>query len=313
MAGPDLTLIRKALEETDLSSLYHMREIDEMLVNLVDYQNPFRQMLPRKPGMGEGYVVRTRTAGTTQADDVDDTDSFTEETGSYNERFFSYKTIGTQGKVTRRVQKTGRLLSDLLADEMGAKALDVRNREEHRTIWGNTPTLNSKQLFGLNYHTNSNTGQIVGSTVSGSLTLTRMDQVMDLVITGNPSLILTSRAGSRKINAALQAQQRFNDRVEVPGGFKVLSYNDVPILKTTNIPDTLTMSTGGTVSSLTGGTFTALFVVDLQHVFMSVLTDLTMMPLARRSSQFVEFDIFEDIALVVRDYRAVSTYYFWSA
>lgn len=313
MKGPDLTMLRKALDEAGLSGLYHMRDVDQLLVNLVDYMNPFRQMLPRRPGSGEGFVVRQRTAGTTLAQSVSDTDTFDESTGSYTEKYFPYRTIGTQGKVTRRVQKTGRLFSDMLADEMAAKAMDIRDREEYFTIWGNTPTVNAKEIYGLNYHMVNHTGQIVGSTVTGGLLLSRMDEVLDKVVTGNPSVILASRAGSRKINASLQAQQRFIDRVEVPGGFKVMSYNDTPIIKTTNIPDTLTMSSGGTISSLSGGTFTCLFVIDLAQVFMSVLTEFNMMPLARRSSQFVEFDIFEDLALAVRDYRAISQYYFWSA
>lgn len=320
MGTPDLSLLKKALglkktlDESDLSGLYHARDISELLVQLVDFQNPFRQMLPRRPGQGEGYVARTRTSGTTLAEDVDDTDSFAEDTGSYNEVYFAYKTIGTQGKVTRRVQKTGRLVSDMLADEMQAKAMEMRDREEHRIIWGNQPTINTKQIQGLQYQMYSHTGQIVGSTTAGTLTLTKMDETLDKVITtANPSVILTSRAGARKINAALQAQQRFVDKVEVPGGFQVMSYNGVPIIKTTNIPDTLTMTSGGTVSSLTGGSFTCLFAVDFNHVFMSVLEELTMMPLARRSSQFVEFDIFEDLALVTRDYRAISQYYFWAA
>lgn len=313
MKGPDLALLRKALDEAGISSLYHMKDVDRLLINLVDYMNPFRQMLSRRPGTGEGYVARQRTAGTTLAQSVNDTDTFDESTGTYDEVNFPYRTIGTQGKVTRRVQKTGRLFSDLLADEMAAKAMDVRDREEYRTIWGNTPTINSKEILGLNYHMVNHTGQIVGSTVTGSLLLSRMDEVLDKVVTGNPSVILTSRAGSRKINASLQAQQRFVDRIEVPGGFKVASYNDVPIIKSTNIPDTLTMTSGGTISSLSGGTFTCLFVVDLAQTFMSVLTELTMMPLARRSSQFVEFDIFEDIALVNRDFRGIAQYYFWSA
>ena len=313
MSGPDLNLLRKALAETDLSSLYHLRDVDQMLTNLVDYQNPFRQMLRRSPGNGEGYVNRTRTAGTTLSQDVNDTDTFDESTGTYSENYFPYRTIGAQGKVTRRVQRTGRLFSDMLADEMAAKAMDIRDREENRVIWGNTPAINAKQLLGLNYNLVNHTGQIVGSTTAGSLTLANMDTVIDKVVTGNPSVVLTSRAGARKINAALQAQQRFIDKIEVPGGFRVNSYDSLPILKTTNIPDVLTMTTGGTVSSLTGGTFTMAFVVDLNQVFMSVLTELTMLPLARRSSQFQEFDIFEDLALVVRDYRAVSGYYFWSA
>jgi len=85
-----------------------------------------------------------------------------------------------------------------------------------------------------------------------------------------------------------------------------MSYNEVPIVTTTNIPDVMSITAGGTISALTGGSTTALFVIDLQDVFMSVLTELQVMPLARISSQFEEFDIFMDETLVVRDARHVS-------
>jgi len=282
----------------------------------MDYMNPLRQMLSRKPGSGQGYHIRTRTPGTTGATDVDDTDTLSEQTGTYSEVYFPYKTLGTQGKITRRVQKTGKLVSDLMADEMEGKAKELRDLEEYRMFWGNAPTVNTKQIKGLNHQVEQHTGQIVALTNTGTgvdLTLVKLDEVMDKVVTGNPSIIVTSRVGRRKINALLQSQQRFVDKVQVPGGFNVTSYNDTPILISTNIPDTINITSGGTISSLTGGSCTALFVVDLAQVFMSVLTEVTMMPLARRSSQFEEFDIFEDIAMVTRDYRGVAAITGWKA
>lgn len=314
--GADLTLLKKSLEEVDFNGLFHDRTIDRLLIELVDFQNPLRMIMRRVPGSGEGYMVRKRTPGLTAGTDVDDTDTFTEDTGSYTEEFFSYKTLGTQGKITRRVQKTGRLVTDLLAEEMEAKSREIKDLEEFRMLWGNTPTVNSKQIKGLNSHMYDSPTQIVALTnnsVGAPLTLAKFDEVMDKVITGMPGLIITSRVGRRKINALLQSTQRFNDRIDVPGGFRVLSYNETPILVSTNIPDTLQVSTGGTITSLTGGSTTAMFVLDLNHVFMSILTDLTMMPLARRSSQFEEFDIFEDMCQVVRDKRAVSMVTGWSS
>jgi hypothetical protein len=315
-AGADLSLLKKSLEEVDFTGLFHDRTIDRLLIELVDFQNPLRMIMRRMPGSGEGYMVRKRTPGTTTGTDVDDTDSFVEETGSYTEEFFAYKTLGTQGKVTRRVQKTGRLVTDLLAEEMEAKSREIRDLEEFRMFWGQAPTVNTKQIKGLNAHMNDLTTQIVALTlnsVGAPLTLAKFDEVMDKVITGPPGVIVTSRVGRRKINALLQSTQRFNDRIEVPGGFRVLSYNDTPILISTNIPDTLQVSSGGTITSLTGGSTTAMFVIDLNHVFMSILTELTMMPLARRSSQFEEFDIFEDMSQVVRDKRAVAMVTGWGA
>ncbi len=306
--GPDLTLLKKSLEETDLSGLFKDREIDRVLVELVDFLNPVRQALQRRPGSGEGYLVRKRASGTTVATDVDDTDSFVEETGTYTELFFPYKTLGIQGKVSRRVQKTGRSIADLLREEMEAKAREVRDREDFRLFFGNSPTANTKQWKGLNDFMTQNTGQIVALTTTSvgvDLTLQQLDEVLDLNI-GNPGLIVTSRTGRRKINALLQANQRFVDRIDIPGGFRVMSYNEVPIVTTTNIPDVISIHTGGTISSLTGGSTTCIFVIDLQDVFMSVLTELQVMPLARTSSQFEEFDVFMDETLVVRDARHVS-------
>jgi len=311
--GPDISLLRKSLEESDLSSLFKERTIDAMLVELVDYLNPIRQNIDRRPGSGNGYQIYKRTPGLTPNQsalniDVDDIDTAEESTGTYSELHLPYKTMLTQGKISRRVQKTGKTVAELLREEMEAKAREIRDAEEFRIFWGNSPTANSKQFPGLDSYMVAQTGQIVALTNTGTgvaPTLEKLDELLDLNI-GDPGLILTSRVGRRKINALLQTTQRFVDRTEIPGGYRVMSYNEVPILTSTAIPSTINITSGGTVSSLTGGTSTAIFVVDLRDVFMSVLTELTTMPLARRSSQFEEFDIFMDETLVVRDYRHVS-------
>lgn len=306
--GPDLTLLKKSLEEADISSLFLGREIDNVIVELVDFLNPVRQSLQRRPGSGKSYLVRKRAAGVTPATFVSDTGTFTEETGSYTDTEFQYRTLGTQGKVSRRVQKTGRLLADLLREEMEAKAREVRDQEEKAIFFGNSPDVVADEFGGLNERMNANTGQIVALTNTGTgvdLTLAKLDEAIDLNI-GNPGLIVTSRTGRRKINALLQSQQRFIDRTEIAGGFRVTMYNDIPVVASTQVPDTLDITTGGTISALTGGSSTAIFIIDLQDVFMSVLSELSVLPLARRSSQFQEFDIFMDEALVVRDDRHVS-------
>lgn len=309
----DLSLLKKSLGESDISSLYQSREIDEVLVKLVDYLNPLRQNIDRKSGSGTGYQVYKRAPGLTPtsfADDIDviETDSVQEKAGHYTELYLAYKTIASRGRVYRRVQKTGAQVADLMREEIEGKAIELKDAEEWRTFWGTSPTANSKQFPGLNSYMVANTGQVVALTNTGvgvTLTLEAMDRAIDLNL-GNPGLILTSRAGRRKLNALLQAQQRFVDSIEIRGGFKVMSYNGIPVLPCTNIPDTLNITSGGTVSALTGGTTTAFFFVDLQEVFFSVLTEPTFMPLARSTSQYEEFDMFMDETLVVRDYRKVS-------
>ena len=306
--------MKKSLGEADVSSLYQSRELDKVLVKLVDYQNPLRQNMDRKPGSGTGYQNYRRAAGLTAnafSDNIDviETDSAEEKAGTYSELYLPYKTILSKGRVYRRVQKTGASIADLMREEVEGKAIELRDAEERRVFWGNSPTANSKQWPGINSYmvTNAST-QVVALTNTGTgvtLTLEALDRAIDLNL-GNPGLILTSRTGRRKLNALLQAQQRFVDKIEIKGGFKVMSYNDIPVVACTNIPDTLNITSGGTVSSLTGGSSTAFFIVDLQEVFMSVLTEVTMMPIARATSQYEEFEMFMDETLVVRDYRKVS-------
>lgn len=309
----DLDLLKKSLGESDVSSLYQSRELDKVLIKLVDYLNPLRQNMDRKPGSGTGYQVYKRAAGLTAnafSDNIDviETDSAEEKAGTYTELYLPYKTLLSKGRVYRRVQKTGASIADLFREEVEGKAIELRDAEERRIFWGNSPTVNSKQWPGLNSYMNANTGQIVALTNTGTgvtLTLEAMDRAIDLNL-GNPGLILTSRTGRRKLNALLQAQQRFVDKIEIRGGFKVMSYNDIPVIACTNIPDTLNITSGGTVSALTGGSSTAFFFIDLQDVFMSVLSEPTMVPIARDTSQYEQFEMFMDETLVVRDYRRVS-------
>lgn len=308
--GPDITLLKKSLAETDISSLYHSREIDQVLIELVDFLNPVRQSMQRKPGSGEGYLLRKRSTGITSGTliDVIDTDTLAESVGAYTEVLLPYMTIGAQGKLTRRVQKTGRSIADLMREEMERKAEEIKDAEEWRIFWGNAPTANTKQWDGLAHFMMDNSGQVLGLTTTGAgaaLTTEKFDQAIDLNI-GNPGLLVTSRTGRRKINALLVTNQRFVDRTEIAGGFRVITYNDIPIVASTNVPDTVNISTGGTVTSLTGGTSTCIFVLDLEEAFMSVLTELTVMPLAKVSSQYDQFDVFMDEVLVVRDPRKLS-------
>jgi len=260
----DLSLLKKSLGEADVSSLYQSRELDKVLVKLVDYMNPLRQNMDRKPGSGTGYQNYRRAAGLTAnafSDNIDviETDSAEEKAGTYSELYLPYKTILSKGRVYRRVQKTGASIADLMREEVEGKAIELRDAEERRVFWGNSPTANSKQWPGINSYmvTNAST-QVVALTNTGTgvtLTLEALDRAIDLNL-GNPGLILTSRTGRRKLNALLQAQQRFVDKIEIKGGFKVMSYNDIPVVACTNIPDTLNITSGGTVSSLTGGSST---------------------------------------------------------
>jgi hypothetical protein len=100
-----------------------------------------------------------------------------------------------------------------------------------------------------------------------------------------------SKKANRKLNALLQAQQRFVDTMEVKGGFRVQVYNGIPIFRSIWISEAQTQGTANNATDI--------YVLDTSAVWVGELTPLRMARLAQKSSQGGEFDIYEDVALVL--------------
>jgi hypothetical protein len=66
-------------------------------------------------------------------------------------------------------------------------------------------------------------------TTSGALTLAAIDSAIDASL-GQVDLIVAGRAVKRKINSLLVAQQRFMDQTEIAAGFRVMTYDGIPIV-----------------------------------------------------------------------------------
>jgi len=303
----------RTIAQSDISGTFVQEQVDKIITELITREYPLRANIPRRKGVGEQWILVRRASPTTLAVFVDDVEDLVDIEGEYTRVTFPYRTIATRGKVTRRAQAVGQSLADLLAFEMEAKARDFQEKEEHALFWGqsvaNDPVSGiggPKEFDGLNKLCEDNQTVKLGDAYEGAdLTTEALDQAIDM-IRGRPSAILCSYVGRRKINALLQATQQFVNVTEVRGGFRVLAYNDIPIFVTTQIPDTLEYD-GTKISALTATTpTTAIYVVSFDHLFIGELTPLTVLPLAKKSSQYDEFDIFEDITLVLRDPAGVS-------
>jgi len=302
--------ILKALDVSAAGDVLLQPTIDKVVAQLVDYRNPLRQNLPRKRGSGDGwYVVRRTASGTTPAQWVSDTDDITEDEGTYARVIFYYKTIVARVKVTRKMQAIGRSYADILADEIEARALEFRDKEDYAYVIGaSTASSSSKQFQGVMYllQDAAQTVPVAASTTAGTLTLAKVDEAIDLS-TGTIDMMIMSKTVRRKLNALLQAQQRFVNVVEVKGGFKLLSYNEIPIYTSNNVPNTVAYSADGTtVSSLTTGSASFIEFIDTDHVWVGELTPVTVLPLAKTTSQYDTIDIFCDETLVMRNYQTCS-------
>jgi hypothetical protein len=266
--------------------------------------------LPRRPGQGNGAYINRRSEPGTLAQWVNDTDTINEFTGSYAQKSFLYRTLATKGRVTRYMQAQGRSYGDILAGEMAAKASDFAAAMEDCLVLGNNAAV-AKQFDGLVTLAQETSSQIILQTTASAgdaFTLEKLDEAIDAVRgSGSRSdlLIFASRKGRRLINAALQSQQMFNDMTEIAAGFRVRTYDGIPLVTSTGMSDALTFN-GSKVSAFSGAATTAICVVNTRDIYIEELTPLTVMPLAKSSSQYDEFDMYWDGSLVAANPLALS-------
>lgn len=282
----DLEQLKKALNIANAGNTLQQPLVDQVLQELIEVNNPLRQNLPRKPGSGSDWILNQRTARGAAAF-VDDTEEPTDTQSTYAQKKFTFKTIIQRGKVTRKLQAVGKTLLDIEAEEIQSAIQVIRDTEENALINGDS-AVNPKQFDGLRKLTPA--GQVVVAGANGApLTLDLLDSAIDLN-RGNPSMLIMSKKANRKLNGLLQAQQRFVDTVEVTGGFRVQVYNGIPIFRSIFVSDAQTQGTSNVCSDI--------FVLDTSAVWVGELTPLKMVRLAQKSSQFGEFDVFEDLTLV---------------
>lgn len=295
-------LAARALTVSGAGSVLLQTFINRVVQQLTLRELGLQAVLDRRPGSGNAAYIDRRTPGTTGGAWVADTDSATEEVGSYGQTSFVYRTLLTQGKVTRKLQATGRSYADVLAREIEGKAGDFADLLEAGLITGNNAA-NANQINGLLTLVNAVSGQtIANSTAADDLVLSKLDQAIDQVKgSDNPAdcVLVVSKAGARKLNAELQAQQQFNDVTEIGAGFRVRTYDGIPIVRSTQMPDTLNVNSSGFILTFTTGATTAIAVVNRRYVWIEELTPQTVMPLAKESSQYDLFDIYWDGALVL--------------
>ncbi len=279
----DLEQLKKALDIAAAGGTLQQPLIDQVLQELIEVNNPLRKNLTRKPGSGPAWILNQRTARGSGAF-VDDTETPNSSNSTYGQKQFPYKTILQSGKITRKLQAQGKSLLDIQAEEVQSALQVVRDTEEDALINGDSAA-NPKEFDGLRKLIPA--GQIVNGSAQ-PLTLDLLDEAIDLN-RGNADMLIMSKKANRKLNSLLQAQQRFVDTTEVKGGFRVQVYNGIPIFRSIYVAD----------NQGPGTNQTDIFILDTNFVWVGELTALKMQPLAKKSSQFDEFDIYEDMSLVL--------------
>jgi HK97 family phage major capsid protein len=293
--------LQRSLSVSSAGSVLLQTNINKVVQQLTLREFGLQAVLDRKPGSGNAAYINRRSAGSSGGVWVADTDAATEETGSYAQVSFGYKTLLTRGRVTRKVQATARSYGDALATELIGKSEDFANALEDGCMNGDARF--SNQFSGALTLVNAQSGQVVANstlTAGGAISLSKLDEAIDRVRgAGNRSdlVIVASFNGARKLNAALQAQQQFTNMTEIAAGFRVRTYDTIPIVISTALGNTMTWS-GSSITDFANGSTTAYLIINRRYMWLEELTPTTVMPLAKSTSQYDEFDMFADLALV---------------
>ena len=229
----DQLSIRKALDLASSGSYLIPELVNEAIRDYASKEPVLANIVARVPWATNTYFIRRRVALPTASWSTDGgaLPSATEST--FEKKSKTVKYLYTRGEVTGPMQAAAGSLYNAMALEVEAHQ---RALVEQLSTDIATATGASNAIEGILHQIDTNDEMNWGGTGTGvvsggatTLALAKIDEAIDTA-RGEVDIMVTSRAVRRKINALLQAQQQFNDTIEVAAGFRVLTYDGIPIV-----------------------------------------------------------------------------------
>ena len=169
------------------------------------------------------------------------------------------KILGQNADVDNYIRSTRSNIQDIEAAVIELTAKAIRHELEEKFIYGDD-SADANQFDGLRLliNTKSASDQVIAMAATGAtLTLAKIDELIDAVKGGKPSMLMMSRRSRRKVNALARAagsnlevgQGKLGDFVQLYNGIPI-AVNDF-ILDTHTLVDSLeTITTGATNSTI---------------------------------------------------------------
>lgn len=229
MSNEALT-IRKALDIASAGPyLIPAEVIDGAIRDYVSLEPVLYNQFPKQPWATNTYFIRKRAANPTASWSTDGASMINASASQFAKVSKAIKYLYTRGEVTGPMQRAAGSLFNSLAMEVEAHS---KAMVEQLSTDIATGTGSGDAIEGLLYQSDTNTDLNAGGGLVASgeyLSLNLVDRAIDNS-RGDVDLIVTSRHVRRKLNSLLQAQQQFVDKTQVPGGFRVLTYDGIPIV-----------------------------------------------------------------------------------
>ncbi|MCS7206571.1 MAG: phage major capsid protein [Dehalococcoidia bacterium] len=231
-------------EASKLSNDVLLRGVIETIVQ----ESPVLQMLPFIEVVGNGLTyVQENTLPSAHFYDVGDT--WAESTPTFTQVTATLRILGGDADIDNFLRTTRSNIQDLEAAVVHLKAKALRMQFEDAFVNGDTAT-NPKAFDGLDKLTPASQTVSMGAN-GGSLTLEKLDELIDKVRGGKPHVLLMSRRSRRKLSALARGAGSgllVTDRNQF--GQMVDFYDGIPVAVNDFIPDNKTVGTAHDCSTI---------------------------------------------------------------
>ena len=258
------------------------------VVETIIKDSPILQRLPFIEIVGNGLTYnQEKTLPSIDFYDVGDT--WVESTPTFEQKTANLKIMGGDADVDNFLKSTRSNVQDLEAAVVELKAKAVKDKFEEVFIYGDA-TPNPKEFDGLRklIDTTSAGNQVIAMGATGAtLTLVKLDELIDAVKGGKPDMLLMSRRTRRKINALVRASGGMVDSDRDQWGNFVQLWDGVPIGVNDWILDTHALS-GSLETGTTGGTCSIIYAIQTGEWALCGLTSpghLTVEPIGSMESK----------------------------
>ena len=255
-------------EASKLSNDLLMQGVVETIVK----DSPVLQELPFVEIVGNGLTYNRENA-LPSIDFYDVGDTWSESTPTFTQVTANLKIMGGDADVDNFLKATRSNIQDLEAAVVELKAKALQQKFEEVFIYGDS-SVNAKQFDGLRkiINTGQASDQVIAMAASGdTLTLDKLDELIDAVKGGKPDLLLMSRRSRRKINALVRAAGGMIETNQDKWGNFIQLWDGVPIGVNDWILDTHVLSSG-VETATTGGDCSTIYAVQLGEGALCGLT-----------------------------------------
>jgi HK97 family phage major capsid protein len=217
------------------------------VIETVVQDSPVLQVLPFIEIVGNGLTYNRENAAATAAFyDVGDT--WTESTPTFTQITATLKILGGDADIDNFLMSTRSNLQDLEAAIVQLKARALQRKFEDTFVNGDS-SVDTKAFDGVDKVCVS--GQTVSMGTNGAtLTLAKLDELVDTVKGGKPQLLLMSKRSRRTLNSLARSSGAFLETDRNEFGQMVQFYDGIPIGVSDYISDAKTVGTSTDCSTI---------------------------------------------------------------